>query len=522
LAVDADGCLVKLPSSHREDPSTLLTLFPQNPLLAPRSKSHVLSEELCFLVVGSATIHTDHDLQYADSKRTYGPPAALGNAVVRHQLQHGNLPRPRERIRDDQSSTVWCFRRTTTTTPTGTRPEVLETGMLVQLRQRDWTMHYETERIAKKKYTPIATTPMELSSPEAEDSPPVESSRSAPFTHVWLQQNDLSSQHQDPKLKSAKAVHHWDNLWFLIDVASDRESERRRKQQDAEREAERDAALRITDDPEDRDDDRDHNKCQDRVEPLANGMAGNNHEDDRSQHVAKRVSVLHARVFVSHKAEQAQRHAAAIVVRFLRRVFRREAERRAKELIDRRIIRRTNKHLPQQVDGCELLTTHQQLRILQCFKPNIYGSQHALMMESASHRIPGISLQGSKHHQQEAQRLVSMARDLKYLGSPEFKQVAVPRASSSSPSSSHQLSLPPPRRQLRTPHQQLSKEKRDRDHRIHVQLAMVHREKPSFRFGKPTSLQGRPRQLQHGHQYQVRPQTAPAPPVPNKLTGWKA
>lgn len=546
LLVESDGCLRKVPKEHESDPRTLMTLFSCDPHAAIGKKpKRVRSGDWMYLVQGSSvSLATEFGVTQADSDEMIDGPRHLVNEVSRHdavaaqsidthrlQLQNSSTlsphaPLSKQTIRKKQldqaftpeveamPTTVWCLAKVADTarsndsrSPTGTADDdaYIRHGAQCHIFQNRFVVCYEKQSFSKgnedmKRSVPETRSELSSRPSSAETSSPTRSSTSA-FAHVWLQEvpRPLLSYHPASCQCSSSGSYDaggeamrrslWDNTWRICDVSV--------------KEGDRDASHSVPPDASRRS--RQPNASAVYQSPqLATGSVDERSDEEKASHAENEdgdelnpegsiPSTLHRQTSIfdvatfSAKAETQQARAARIIVRFFRRLFRDEmAQSRVQDFLRRR---RRISHTRNQLVDSEL-TGKEQLKLLQCYNPHVYGSrqhlfpQHGKLAQQRPRR--GISLH-SVPPDATRQKLTSMKCGVDYLNQDWLRtEKHYVQKNSHEMYSRRPLSSPiTPKRILRN---------RDREYQFLVEMKMAKRDPPSFHYG---DVQG------------VRPHTAP-------------
>lgn len=331
-------------------------------------------------------------------------------------------------------------------------------------------------------------------------------SSSSIFTHLWLQETPSFATVYHPTSCSCSANNSsqdrkkpaiWDNTWTICDIKTD-ESRSSFKNLSLV------ASYLASDKPR-----RRSKRCTSTAEPLG-GMyptrldtrtpdgegeldllseQEEEVDDDVSEYdeedpeggtagstsLQRQLSVFDVERF-SAKAETQQMRAARIIVRFFRRLFRNEATHsRVQDFLRRRRrLTHTKKHVETH------LSTREQLKLLQCYNPNVFGSAKAWPRQQHQQKSIVSFDTFTNRAEHDRQKLATMKCDIAFLNSDWLR---------SEPYSIHKVRSSPQgdmysRRLLSspiTPKRILAN--REREHHFHVEMKMAKRDPPNFHYG---------------------------------------
>lgn len=325
----------------------------------------------------------------------------------------------------------------------------------------------------------------------------VEPSDTSIYAHLWLQETPAFAASYHPMSCSCanrsspgrrKAI--WDNTWTICDVKTEEnriksresslalplrtlaphESRRHSKPSSSTAEPLGSADLHKLDTGEG---ELDPLSEQEEDDNEVDTEAGDDENPDATGNTSlqRQLSVFDVERF-SAKAETRQARAARIIVRFFQRLFREEiTHSRVQDFLRRRRrLTHTKKHVETH------LSTREQLKLLQCYNPNVFGSkawqkqQHDLMsLDTFTNR--------AKH---DRQKLATMKCDVDLLNRDWLR---TERHSVHSVLSSAQSDMYL-RRPLSSPiTSQRIVANREREYQFHVKMKMAKRDPPSFHYG---------------------------------------
>lgn len=343
-------------------------------------------------------------------------------------------------------------------------------------------------------------SPQETQAPEGEppgSSASVEPSNASIYAHLWLHETPAFAASYHPMSCSCanrsspgrrKAI--WDNTWIVCDVKTEEnqikpresslalplrtlaphEPRRRSKPSASTAEPLGSADLHKLDtgegelDPlseQKEDNDEVDAEAEDDGDPDATGNAS----------LQRQLLVFDVERF-SAKAETRQAHAARIIVRFFRRLFCEGiTHSRVQDFLRRRRrLTHTKKHVQTH------LSTREQLKLLQCYNPNVFGSkawqkqQHGLLsFDTFTNRA-----------EHDRQKLATIKCDVDFLNRDWLRteRHSVRNVLSSAQSDMYS------RRPLSSPiTSQRIVANREREHQFHVEMKMAKRDPPSFHYG---------------------------------------
>lgn len=508
LLVESDGRLRKVPRERVSDPRTLVTLFPRVPRPSVgKTPTRVRSGDWVYVVHGSsASLQSGLGVSQADSVDMTDGPQYLMNDVRRHDAnaaqrmdtacqQHASTASPKpllskQRIRQQQlgqaftldadvvPTTLWRLVQVPETHTgaeiVGTLPtDCLRHGAQCHIFQNRNVVCYE---IPVSRHDNAGNRPSSLadagasgpsarrSSSESREEPtprlsetPTRSNAAA-FAHVWLQETptlplsyhpsccQCHDRPNDADMRTTPPL--WDNTWQICDVgACERQDASRRVRQ----------ALRKKKLPT----------------PSALEDSGSNVQEGPIDDTMRRVP---GRLAVAATAESRQTRAAHIIVRFFRRFLRGKLTlSRTHDVVLRKQSHQLHTSSTRSLQA-EQLTANEQLKLLQCYNPHVYGRER----ESQRPRRDLTSAADARHSDQRT--LAAMKSGVDTLNRDWLRTETLARPSLAASSSIARMTNS--RRPLSSPlTPQRLRANRERERQFLVEMKMATSDLPSFRFG---------------------------------------